>query len=238
MKGTELKYTDRDVRENPDFEEVVLEYLSRYQGEFDYLVDMKMRHAAGMDLTVGMIRGVLNCMRHDPREKNLPTPLPPEEGVVVQMQRQRKTKLRPEPCPLMAAGTFHHHNRMSVEWHQKYLYCSGLYRINRETFFLPIHTKPDLLAVGRSAMTRRVHRVEFGSMTWTPPAHKYGPAQAVPHYKTACKYPSVLKNPFILFDKHIDEYNESLDEVGYDKAEEWKLDEALLFKCERCFSGE
>jgi hypothetical protein len=72
--GQERAYTDRDVRDNPGYREAVEDYLSDYTGEFGFLIDMKMRAANGVDLTTGMVRGVLNCMRHDPRVKHLPTP--------------------------------------------------------------------------------------------------------------------------------------------------------------------
>jgi hypothetical protein len=75
--SADRKYTDRDVRENPDFYVTVIDYLEHYEGEFDFLVDCKMRVAMDRELTVGMVRGILNCMRHDPRVTNLPEPLPP-----------------------------------------------------------------------------------------------------------------------------------------------------------------
>lgn len=107
--GQDRRYNDRDVRDNPGYLEHVLDYLEGYTGEFDFLVDMKMRAAAEYDLTTGMVRGVLNCMRNDPRVKTLPAPTGDdfEEENVIPMRRKAKREPAPETplCPLM--GTEH-----------------------------------------------------------------------------------------------------------------------------------
>jgi hypothetical protein len=56
---TEAKFTDSQV--TPDLREAGLTYLSTYEGDFSYLVDLKRRNPA--DLSVGQIRGILNCIR-------------------------------------------------------------------------------------------------------------------------------------------------------------------------------
>lgn len=67
MTAPDMRYTDRDVRENPSLVGMVTDYLERYQGEFQFLLDAKIRSAAGRPLGVAMVRGVLNCMRNDAR---------------------------------------------------------------------------------------------------------------------------------------------------------------------------
>src|SRR6478735_10697790 len=116
MSGApERKYTDRDVREDDSLRPIVESYLDTYEGEFDYLVDMKMTWASGRDLTTPQVRGVLNCMRHDPRLNiELPEPLQPSQGEVVSLVYRRKEKKnRSYPCPLKEQGFFHHHKVQS-----------------------------------------------------------------------------------------------------------------------------
>lgn len=75
MTAPDLRYTDRDVRENPLLVPLVEQYLTQYEGEFAFLRDAKIRTAAGIGLNVAMVRGVLNCMRNDTRILfELPTP--------------------------------------------------------------------------------------------------------------------------------------------------------------------
>lgn len=64
----EYKYTDRDVRSHPDLIALAVGYLEDYPGEFEYLLDAKriLTEVGSGALTVSQIRGVLNCMRHDP----------------------------------------------------------------------------------------------------------------------------------------------------------------------------
>jgi hypothetical protein len=91
------KYTDRDVRENElEMRHFVESYLERYHGEFEFLIDCKMRVAEGYTLSTGMVRGVLNCMRNDPRVKGLPAPLPPleDDADVIELRGPRGFRAR------------------------------------------------------------------------------------------------------------------------------------------------
>ena len=130
----ETKYTDRDVRENEELIDAAIEYVEEYAGEFEYLIDMKMRLASGGDLTTPMIRGILNCMRHDPRVVGLPAPLPHEPGTVTPIatkQRQRREKRKAyggnKDCPNPAF----HSERHDWEDNEFKYYCDGKYAINR-----------------------------------------------------------------------------------------------------------
>jgi len=56
---SESKFTDSQV--TPELREAGLAYLATYEGGFSYLVDLKRRNPA--DLSLGQVRGVLNCVR-------------------------------------------------------------------------------------------------------------------------------------------------------------------------------
>lgn len=260
--GAELKYTDRDVRENEDFQVMVYKYLDKYDGEFEFLVSCKQRAALGMSLTVGMMRGVLNCMRTDPRLPfEMPDPMPQVEAEVIQMfpkQPKRKKKgkksKRPEPwdCPLMKAGIFHHHNQQTG-WRPDGNYmkhCSGLYRINRETNDQKARIHEDVLYVaGKSPASILLHKPAWAYTRWRPPAHKYG-WSSDEHWwrssdfelivKLGCKHPSWLTKPILLRQSDVDEYHAAVDEGRINKETDmWKTDgkaNPTHFKlCKRCF---
>lgn len=76
MSAPELRYTDRDVREDGSLVDLAQDYLRRYTGEFAFLVDLQEALVTrGRPLTVANVRGVLNCMRNDPRVcLTLPSP--------------------------------------------------------------------------------------------------------------------------------------------------------------------
>jgi len=57
--NTDEKFTDSQV--TPELREAGLAYLATYEGDFNYLVDLKRRNPA--QLSVGQIRGILNCIR-------------------------------------------------------------------------------------------------------------------------------------------------------------------------------
>lgn len=75
MFAHDYKYTDRDVREDPDLVKLVSEYLHQYGGDFEFLTSAKRALAAYGALPTGIVRGVLNCMRTDPKW-NVPMPTP------------------------------------------------------------------------------------------------------------------------------------------------------------------
>lgn len=208
----ETKYTDRDVRifaeESSEIIEMVYEYIERYTGEFEYLIDMKMRLAQGYDLTTPMLRGVLNCMRHDPRVTGLPTPLPPEEGVVVELRAPRRSKRRarfdrddPHPCSRTESHDAH------VWWEgDNSIWCEGVpWAINRHRDpHYPAKIKvPFVVAKGGGL----VHSVaENGHYyRWRQQTHEWGFWRVYTDYdepelivNLVCRFPSVLKNPNLI----------------------------------------
>ncbi len=70
------KYTDADVRHDPNLKPLALAYISVYKGEFEPLVKLTeiVRTHGVHELTVSQARMVLNCMLHDANVINLPTP--------------------------------------------------------------------------------------------------------------------------------------------------------------------
>src|SRR5215203_6856419 len=131
--GAEHKYTDRDVRESAELVEAAIEFLESYQGDFEFLIDCKMRLSAGGELSVGMVRGVLNCMRANPRVKNLPEPLhvSDEDAEVIPMKQRQTYPSKRGAAPCYETGPHEMHNTEQGEYARSG-YCSGIYLINRE----------------------------------------------------------------------------------------------------------
>lgn len=197
-----IKYTDQDVRNNPDFYGIVVNYLVDYPGEFQFLIDCKMRIASGMDLTTGMVRGVLNCMRVDPRVKDLPEPMDwPDDVIPIDKSYRRPKKRRKVPC---TRTDFHIHQ--FADW-ETYEYCPGKYEYNRiGRYRLPATVHPEYVFVkGKSAATKTVHLVVSAEMEWVPNQHEAGFYKNELIVHTACRYPYYLRNPKLLTVEMIDE---------------------------------
>jgi len=223
----ETKYTDRDVRENDSLTDAAFNYLEQYGGEFQFLIDCKMRVAQGVDLTTGMIRGVLNCMRVDPRVTNLPDPLPTTLGddmaEVVSIQRKTARRTRRKECDIEG---FHepHGGYGSTDGYE---YCPGRYAINRQNFMVPATMNVELLAA--RSKTSVIHKVNTESdkhyFLWWPYPHEYGFRFSPDlHVYTVCTYPRNVKNP-ILFN------HEDIGELQL-------IEEQSRGLCKRCFSGD
>jgi hypothetical protein len=234
--GADLRYSDRDVRDNPDLRARVVEYLQEYTGEFSFLIDCKRRVDNGHELTVGMVRGCLNCMRSDPRVVGLPTPQPVEENVIDLQDhrgsgRPSRGRSRPSrvPCTITAF-----HNSHSDELTQ---YCAGIYEINRDYGYqgltTPVKIKPDVLYVAAKSPTALVHLVSqtghhmMGNkgenrMIWYPLMHEFGwskkPDQII---VPVCGMPRSLRNPLLLTQDWFDEMQSD--------------EELCRARCGRCF---
>jgi hypothetical protein len=230
--GPERKYTDRDVRENPDFHLTVIHYLNDYEGEFDFLVDCKMRVAMERELTVGMVRGILNCMRHDPRVTGLPEPRYPTEGKVLQMPLpNKKQRSRIKDCDI---EEFHGpHGRSIDPDYYVYHYCEGRYPINRSDFDKPAVIKVPFMM---SKFGKLIHRVsqEPGDawFMWRPNAHAWGwrySHEGDPdlYVRTLCHYPRIIDNP-VLFDS---------DNLNVAKMMRVGSSAHQHEYCKRCFAG-
>lgn len=78
MTGEAVRFTDRDVKEHPNLLGRAVEYVRDYHGEFDFLVTARELERVTGTLPIAVARGVLNCMRVDPRVAgSLPTPQHP-----------------------------------------------------------------------------------------------------------------------------------------------------------------
>jgi hypothetical protein len=174
--GVDRRYSDEDVRRNPGVAFAAAErYLEGYTGEFDFLLGMQMRVSEGLDLTTGMVRGVLNCMRNDPRCGALPDleatsedEDPPEAPVLA---------LVPDPLPCPYEGTEH-----SIHWYEdgrsnnSQTHCAGWHAINRRLTERRVRFHRDYV---RGANSNVIHRCTHeGFITWFPPFHSWGMARA------------------------------------------------------------
>lgn len=194
------KYTDRDVRNHPDLGEVVTEYLEAYTGEFEFLIDMRIRALGGHGLTTGMVRGVLNCMRNDPRVRDLPEPIATDDENVISMYRKGRRRREPESefiqetCPDM--GTEHNIHWFPLQTRAGKQHCLGWHAITREISYTRARFHSNYL---RGTSSNLIHRsTHEGSLTWFPPFHAYGPAGIVFWYvKPVCPL-AALKNPSLL----------------------------------------
>jgi hypothetical protein len=65
VPAAEYRFTDREVREDPDLAKLAYEFAYNYGGDFDFLVHSSMYAREHGRLHTAMARGVLNCMRTD-----------------------------------------------------------------------------------------------------------------------------------------------------------------------------
>lgn len=219
--GAALKYTDRDVRENPNFTNLAIDYLMDYEGEFAFLIDCKMRIASGMDLSVGMVRGILNCMRVDPRAPELPEPQvwDGEADVIPMPERRQRPSYRKAHCERTDP---HQHTQDDFK---SLHYCPGIWAVTRNEgqFAYRLHAaiRPGFIFVtAKSSSSVLVHKAMWAEVEWYPKIHEFGwtrPPELIVH--TNCKYPYYLRNPFLMQVEDVDKYR----------------DEYQLARCVRCF---
>jgi hypothetical protein len=183
--GAERRYNDRDVRDDPRLEGLAIEYLEAYTGEFEFLIDMKMRVAADYGLTTGMVRGVLNCMRNDPRVRDLPEP-----GI----EEVAPLRLVKEGCPLIGREHGIHWIHLPGGGQQ---HCLGWHAMTRDiTQTTARFPAPYLRGRSSDLVHRSTHE---GVLTWFPRNfHTEGQAEvAFWEVKPVCPLPA-LKNPDLL----------------------------------------
>ena len=216
------KYTDRDVRENPDFENIAINYLMDYEGEFAFLIDCKMRIASGMGLSVGMVRGILNCMRVDPRAPEIPEPqIWDGEADVIPLSERRQPRRYGNKVECQKTEPHQH----TQDDFRTLKYCPGIYAVTRNkggySYKLPAQIHDDLIFVtAKSPSSVLVHRAMWAEVEYFPLVHEYGwarPPELIVH--TNCKYPYYLRNPFLLKVEDVDKYQA----------------EYKLARCVRCF---
>lgn len=220
------KYSDRDVRENPELRDLAIEYVNKYGGSFDPLLRIKMflvDHDEG-ELTTGQIRLILNCMRHDAAvAADMPAPKFPfvvrKQAIapVIPIQRDRRSqKTGPQDCGNKEPHEYH---RLGVgNW------CNGVpFEINRRYTVKTsarIHTQR--FAVTKSGAL--VHKITGEArLTWRPHPHDWG---FVDHpvgvtVKTMCKNPSWIDGGHLFEEEPIHLYTDDV----FTKS-----------RCHRCFS--
>jgi hypothetical protein len=91
LAAPDIRYTDRDVRENRVLHTIAEEFAKGYGGEFDPLVRAHNMMEMDGGLTVAMARTVLNCMRHSVSD------LPEPKGYVMPSYPVKK-QVKQEPA--------------------------------------------------------------------------------------------------------------------------------------------
>jgi hypothetical protein len=204
------RYSDRDVRENTEFFDIAQRYLQSYRGSFEYLLDCQRHFTVHGSLTVAMTRGVLNCMRNDPRVAgDLPAPQfwPDEPEATVTPIKGKKKKNRsswkkrenPEPCEKTESHDGHYWGGETDydDW------CEGVpWLINREGYVVLPATVKRPFVIAKYAM-KMIHKVadEGSHFVWNPEPHGWGwrwNDSPVLQVKLVCRYPSILREPRLI----------------------------------------
>ncbi len=75
------KFTDDDLRAEPELMDMALEYLAAYEGDFQFLTDLRAKSRG--NLSNPQARGVLNTMLADKRRRDNPLEDLPTTGIVL-----------------------------------------------------------------------------------------------------------------------------------------------------------
>lgn len=202
MSAPERKYTDSDVRADPELTELAYDYLDVYTGDFEPLVQAQDRVASRQFLTTSQVRVVLNCMRHDWNiADNLPTPMAKVIDMPVrgehsvhpaQGKKRKKGKpVLPEPCTRTDIHERHQLDQMGF-------YCHGVPNDREDYLWIDAKVKVKYVKAKGGKM---IHLVGDGSnFQWK--TNRFGPgfSRFSPYLniKLLCKYPSWLRNPILL----------------------------------------
>ena len=200
-EAPEIRYTDRDVREDSNLRAIAERYVENYGGEFEPLVNAKNELSETGALTTSSARRVLNCMRHDNRvAQQMPRPKRPTFDLIGDPPPRRRQRMNQPDWPCISAEPHYSHS-YQIDEDNGYVRCPGIpYAINRDYYERPARIKRPFVAA-RSA-TGLLHRTTGeGFMVWYPPRHEYGFGYGSPTLlvKTACKETTRhLKNPILL----------------------------------------
>lgn len=210
-----IKYTDRDVRENEDLTDEVYRYVRGYTGEFQFLVDAKMALERDQYLPVPVVRGVLNCMRVDPRVAGtLPAPLPPKDAEqVIKLEPERRKRRKPwigDDITCEKVDQRIEHGGHGYENDKEAGFCKGWHLINRDPDKMVHVAKlkvPFVMARGgflvHAVMPISEAYPEVAWYKWNGERHdwgfyEYGNGPADLTVKLACKYPSYITRGVLL----------------------------------------
>lgn len=251
MGIAERKYTDRDVRSDlPAVERIVSDYLESYEGEFEFLVDCKQRLAIGVELTVGMMKGVLNCIRVDARYRGeLPAFDHTYDAEVIPMPRDKSgrhpdRRKMPRNCDI---EEYHDQHLIGPEeWGHERWRCYGKFELNREPY-----SRAGVVPSQYTGVVAKTGSMIHGlsgsaSILWTPNRHEPGfyegwnGVRTSVEYQTLCMHPRWIKNGILLKGSQVDtvvQDRSSLDSyleeyLGYELPPSQRKP---LSRCKRCF---
>lgn len=227
------RYNDRDVRDNPSLRQIAEDYLEQYTGEFEFLVDLKMRAALDYDLTDPMVRGVLNCMRNDPRVVDLPEPGVHEDGAEVVSMRRRKAKRKKEPAAEYEPDVCQYEGQEhDSHWYPSnrggQAHCRGWHALNRGRVSTRARFHADYL---RGEKSNVIHRSSHeGTVGWRPEdVHAEGASEALYRWVKPSCYVRELMNPDLLDAQGVKDAEPHHKPPG-NRYEQMSL-------CQRCFPG-
>jgi hypothetical protein len=206
----EYKYTDRDLRDHPELANLACSYLASYAGDFEYLRDARQAMIEVGGLPASIVRGVLNCMRTDPRalpslaaiakpsaelgHDDVPTESNLRSPSWIQRPSQAARSTRLAQCEWTDP---HYPHTYGPEWRMR---CKGVpFELDRPArYFRPVSIKTPFT---KALTGRLIHRVGEGSFAiWFPNRHTEGFREAPSlKVKTACKYPSWIANPVLIW---------------------------------------
>lgn len=210
MTAPDHAYTDRDVRSDlAKFRSIATKYVQGYTGAFEPLVDAQDAVKEGLELTLPMVRKVLNCMRHDfAVAASLPRVVPmTKKSNVVDIFTSSRSRPRDREIRQCDSKSGHYrHNWWDEEDEDLRYFCEGVeFEINRWNYSRPATVKAEFALAGGGAL---VHRTTGkGKVFWVPEEHDWGFVNQIMSVKVVCKYPSWLKNPRLYKEEPVDLYD-------------------------------
>jgi len=191
----EIAYTDRDVREDSSLQPLALEYLRRYGGSFEPLVNAQELLKENNTLPTNIVRTVLNCMRYDSAvATSMPAPKQYDSGGVFGTKKKKNAITNAECADK---------NPHNSHWVTPTGQCPGIpWAIDRFFYSLPATVKKPYVRAKSGKLFHHTNTTKnAGYITWWPNRHSYGFNRGlVPdlYVRIVCKYPGVLRNPILL----------------------------------------
>lgn len=193
LEAPEFKYSDRNVRENPELRDLAEAYIRAYGGDFEPLLNAKRELSRSGRLETRTVRVVLNCMRYDVNASSaLPEPQAPTLELV---RKETNVPFCSDPRP---------HYQHSEYRGKKLERCAGVpWEIDRTRFGTTVRVRARYAA----AHTSSTYHLTSGKgvQSWTPPWHEMGQARPDTLWvDLVCKYPSILGDPMLFMEKPVD----------------------------------
>ncbi len=215
MSGApERKYTDADVRADPELAELAYEYLETYAGEFEPLVKAQQVLARGSLLTTSLTRVVLNCMRNDwDIADQLPQPMakvidmPVRDDVAAPPKKPKKKEPKWTEREVPCGNTELHHGHNYEKDGYEYWHCRGVANDRQDYIYCDAKIKVPF-AKAKSGKSVHIVAPDGSVFTYITNRHGVGYGGAIfpklwgfyPQLTVnlLCKYPSRLKDPILL----------------------------------------